>query len=159
MRISLLLKRVLAVVAVLCVAIGGGVAQAGETQEIRARATGQIIYSAPCGGLDCQGAVVSGQATHIGRITGILSEQINSGTGGYTGTAVFTTPSGDTIQTNYIGQILIPDGSGLVRFVEHHTLSSGTGKFEDASGDLFVTGSADPATLAINIDGVGNLTR
>jgi hypothetical protein len=159
MRISLIQKRVMAVVTVLCVAIGGGVAQAGETQEIRARATGQIISSGQCGGFDCQGAVISGQATHIGRITGMLSEQIDSGTGRYTGAAVFTTPSGDTIQTNYTGQILPPDGSGLVRFVEHHTLASGTGKFEDASGDLYVTGSADPATLAINIDGVGNLKR
>jgi hypothetical protein len=150
----------LTAVALFCVTVGGVVARADGTKAITARAAGYITYRAPCASdprLICQHAFISGQATHIGRLTGVLSEQINFRTGTYTGTAVFTTPNGDTIDTSYTG-VVWPIGSGAVAFNEWHTVTAGTGRFDDATGDLFVTGGADAAGR-ISIDGVGSLNR
>jgi hypothetical protein len=152
----------MAALAFVCVSEGGGgVARADETKAIRATAAGYITSQAPCLSdptLICQHAFLSGIATHIGRLTGLVSERINSETGFYTGTAVFTTPNGDTIDTSYVGQVSPPDASGGVAFVEWHTVTAGTGRFDAAVGSLLVTGYADAAGN-ITIDGVGTLAR
>ena len=139
-------------------------AAASGTKHLTARAEGQLVFQAPCEDapaetpLTCQTAVVTGQVTHIGRITGILFERLDAVTGRYTGTATFSTPNGDTFTTAYTGQAFPPDPSGTVSFVEWHELVDGTGRFEGAQGTLYVEGSAS-ATGAITIAGTGTLDR
>ena len=126
---------------------------------IVARATGNIIEREPCGlNLVCQVTEVSGFATGLGAITGVLQEQVDITTGQYTGTAVFTVANGDFITTSYVGQAFPPD-EGITLFSETHTVTGGSGRFEDATGQLNVVGSADEATLEVSIVGVGVLNR
>jgi hypothetical protein len=138
-------------------------AAASGTKHLTARAEGQLVFQAPCEDapaetpLTCQTAVVTGQVTHIGRITGVLLERVDA-VGSYTGSATFTTPNGDTFTTAYTGQAFPPDPSGTVSFVEWHKLVRGTGRFDEAQGTLYVEGSAS-ATGAITIAGTGTLDR
>jgi hypothetical protein len=144
----------------------GAASPAGASDKpkyINARATGQIISQGACPDstpetpLTCQTATITGNVSHIGRITGVLNETI-SADGSYTGEAVFTTPNGDTFTTAYRGQVLEPQPDGAVRFVEWHELVGGTGRFAESSGNLFVLGSAT-ASGQIAIEGTGALVR
>ena len=106
----------------------------------------------------CQETLVTGQATNIGPLTGVLDERVDLTNFSYTGTATFTTPDGSTITTQYIGQVIQTDPSGGVTFIESHRMVSGTGKFANATARLFVVGTADAAG-AIVIDGIGFIDK
>jgi hypothetical protein len=134
-------------------------AQADQAKPVKAIATGQITSQAFCSLTEvCQETVVSGIATQLGQFSGYLSERVDITTGTYTGTAVFTTVNGDTISTEFEGQVTPPDGSGRVFFAEHHVVVAGTGRFANATGELNVTGTADAAGK-IGIVGVGTLQK
>ena len=134
-------------------------ALASEIKAISASATGQVVSQSVCGAATvCQTATVSGNATHIGRLTGILHEQVNLVTGEYLGAAIFTTPNGDTFSTDYVGQIIASGPDGSATFVESHQITDGTGRFQGATGGFEVIGTAD-AFHAIAIEATGTLTR
>ena len=138
-------------------------AHAGDTKFIKMQATGQLVYQAPCpdstpeNPILCQTATVTGQVTHIGRVSGLFSERV-AATGSYTGTGLITAPNGDTFTTAFRGQVLGADANGNVTFVEWHQIVSGTGRFADATGNISVMGTA-AATGQIAIEGTGALTR
>ena len=137
----------------------GPVQANGSSQVIIAYATGAIVSEDLCSPLElCQQAVVSGSATHLGHITGVLNERIDLTTGTYTGEGVFTTSNGDTIETDYVGQVSAPNASGGVTFVEQHQIVGGTGRYGTATGELGVVGSAS-ATGTIRIVARGTLYR
>jgi hypothetical protein len=137
--------------------------KAQDFQNITARASGSLVYQAPCADatpdnpLICQSAVVTGQVSQIGRITGVLNERIDS-VGAYTGVGVFTTPNGDTFTTEYTGQATAPGLDGSVTFTEWHRLASGTGRFTNSAGTLTVNGRAD-VSAGITIEGTGQFAR
>lgn len=134
-------------------------AQADQVRPVNAIATGQITSQAFCSPTEvCQETVVSGIATQLGQFSGHLFERVDIFTGTYTGAAVFTTVNGDTISTEYEGQVTPPDEDGRVFFSEHHVVVAGTGRFATATGELNVTGTADAAGK-ISIVGVGTLQR
>jgi hypothetical protein len=122
-----------------------GDALAGPEKIVRVSASGQIVSSRPCPDTPelCQDVQVAGIATVLGRVTGVLSEQVDA-TGHYTGIGVFTTADGSTITTEFDGQV-IPHQDGTASFMETHTIVDGTGQYENASGDLDLTGTADAA--------------
>jgi hypothetical protein len=136
---------------------------AQDLKNITARANGSLVYQAPCADstpenpLICQAAVVTGQVSQIGGITGVLNDRIDA-VGTYTGVAVFTTPNGDTLTTEYTGQATAPGPDGSVTFSEWHRLASGTGRFANSVGTLTVNGRAE-ATGAITIEGTGQFAR
>ena len=132
---------------------------AATTRTVVAQASGQIVEQKFCSLTEvCQTAQVSGNATQLGSFDGVLFERVDVTNGTYTGTATFTTSNGDTISTEYTGTVTPPDEQGRVFFVEDHDVVSGTGRFSGATGTLHVLGTAD-ATLAVQIVGIGSLTR
>ena len=132
---------------------------AASPKPIVVRATGQITSVVFCSATEvCQQTSVSGLATRIGTFTGTLSERLNLLDGTHSGTATLTTANGDTISTVYTGQFTPPDQNGITFFIEHHQILSGTGRFGDVTGSLDVVGTADAATGAVDIIGVGSLT-
>jgi hypothetical protein len=134
-------------------------ALAGPSKVVQATASGAIVSQQPCSATEvCQQATVSGTATVLGHFVGTLSERVDVFNGTYTGTAVFTTPDGSTIATDYTGQVTPPDEQGAVFFSERHEVVSGTGKYANASGNLDVTGTADAAGQ-IQIVGTGTLSK
>jgi hypothetical protein len=132
---------------------------AGPQKTVRVSASGQIFPSGPClPPTDvCQDVQVTGIATVLGRVSGELSEQVNLSTGAYAGTGVFTTADGSTITTAFEGQV-IPYPDGTASFRERHRIVDGTGQYENASGDLDLTGTAD-ALGHVDVVGTGRLIR
>ena len=134
-------------------------ALAGPQKTVRVTASGQIVSSDPCPGPPaglCQDVQVTGIATVLGRVRGELSELVDS-TGHYTGTGVFTTADGSTISTEFEGQV-IPNQDGTASFAETHTIVDGTGQYENSSGDLELTGTAD-ATGHLEVVGTGTFIK
>jgi hypothetical protein len=133
-------------------------AQADQAK-LKAYATGNITSQVFCSATEvCQEAIVSGFATLLGQFTGHLFERVDITTRTYTGTGVFTTANGDTISTEYDGQVTPPDENGRVFFFEDHVVVGGTGRFATATGELNVTGTAD-ATGQIIVVVMGTLER
>ena len=132
---------------------------AGTAKPVIATARGQIVAQTFCSPTEvCQTTIVQGQATQLGSFVGVLNERVDVTNGTYTGTATFTTTLGDSISTEYTGNVTPPDPQGRVVFTEHHQVVSGTGRFVNAEGFLDVLGTAN-ATGQILIVGVGSLSR
>jgi hypothetical protein len=130
---------------------------AGPQKTVRVSASGQIVSSGPCPDFAalCQDVQVIGIATVLGRVSGELSERVDP-TGHYTGTGVFTTADGSTITTAFEGQV-IPNQNGTASFMETHRIVEGSGQYENASGDLALTGTADAGHL--DVVGTGIFTK
>jgi len=141
-----------------------GVLSAADLKPVVAHATGSITSQSDCTDPEhpnqiqiCQVSTVSGTATRLGALTGVLNEKVLLATGAYAGTAVFTIANGDTISTMFIGQVISnPDGSAV--FIESHTITAGTGKYASPTGTLQVVGTAT-ADGHLVIDGVGAISR
>ena len=132
---------------------------AEDSKAVSINLSGAIVSIERCSATEmCQMTNVAGRATNIGSLVGTLSERIDVTDGSYSGTGVFATPNGDTMETEYQGQAFPPDQSGTVRFIESHVVTGGTGRFAGATGNFDVTGAAD-AFGALAIEGEGTLTR
>jgi len=88
----------------------------------------------------------SGEATHLGRFT-LASEftVIPPPVSTASGTATWTAANGDEMFTTVTGQAVITFPTGAI--VETHTITSGTGRFAEASGTLVVQRSLNLLTL------------
>jgi hypothetical protein len=131
---------------------------AGPQKGVTVRATGQIVSTLCSDNELCQDVQVTGVATVLGRVSGVLSETVDLNTGIYTGRGTFTTADGSTITTEFAGQVFPLDQNGNVFFMETHHIIDGTGQYENASGDLDLAGTAD-ATGALVVVGTGTLIR
>jgi hypothetical protein len=121
-------------------------AKADESFTVNVYATGTIVSRTICSAnVACQHTIVAGGASHIGQFEGVIDEYVNLPTGTYSGTASFTTPSGDAFETQFTGQVVPIDNSGDVVFFERHVVIGGTGRFLGAQGQLRGVGSADAA--------------
>jgi hypothetical protein len=152
---SFVLKILASVGAVLLLS---GDALAGPQKTVKVTASGQIVSRAPCPDTAelCQDVQVTGIATVLGRVTGVLSDRVDP-FGHYTGTGVFTTADGSTITTEFEGQV-IPNQDGTASFMETHTIVDGTGQYENASGELDLTGTAD-AFGHLDVQGTGTFIK
>ena len=136
-----------------------GEALAGPEKTVKVTATGQIVSREFCSATElCQEVHVTGNASQIGRVSGVLFERVDVTTGRYAGTGVFTTPDGSTITTQFAGQAGIPDQDGRTPFAESHQVVSGTGQFENASGSLDLQGTGD-ANGQLVIVGIGTFIK
>ena len=98
----------------------------------------------------------TGQATHLGRITGETFSCINLATLQATqGRFTFTAPDGSQVSGTYELQGT-PLSETLLRLEGPFTITGGTRRFEGASGGGQVTGTVDFATneLVLNFDGM-----
>jgi hypothetical protein len=149
---------VLALLTLSVAATFGQPLRADASNSVTIRGTGSILVQALCSATEmCQEAVVSGQASHIGRFSAILVDRINILDGTFTSVGLLSTPDGSTIETEAVGQSF-PVETGDIGFVETHIIVGGTGRFAEAEGSLLIAGTADPAGQ-LRIAGKGAISR
>ena len=76
----------------------------------------------------------TGNATHLGRFTLSADFTVILATSDATGTAIWRAANGDQIRASVVGHgdLVFP----IVTIAETHTITSGTGRFADASGTI-----------------------
>ena len=98
----------------------------------------------------------TGNATHLGRFT--VTADWTIGTGGGIGTSTWTAANGDEFSTSFTRSgVVVPP---TITFTETHTITSGTGRFANASGTFTVVqtrGLSMPYNNSATIDGTINL--
>jgi hypothetical protein len=91
---------------------------------------------------------VTGNATHLGRFTAVCPHRVNVSTVPSTGvgTWTFTAANGDTLMADVIGTgtVVAP---GVLHTVEQATITGGTGRFADASGEFVIERLLDQVNL------------
>ncbi len=99
---------------------------------------------------------VTGNATHLGQFT-VTAEWTLGPTGG-SGTSTWTAANGDELSTTFTRSgVVVPP---IITFTETHTITSGTGRFANASGTFTVVqtrGLSMPYNNSATIDGTINL--
>jgi hypothetical protein len=90
-----------------------------------------------------------GAASHLGRFTMTYELEVNLLTLPFetSGTAVFTAANGDQLFTDIVG-LGTPINEDENSIVELHTITGGTGRFEEATGDFTRTYHLDRITGA-----------
>jgi hypothetical protein len=92
-------------------------------------------------------ATGSGQATQLGRFTVSYQVEVNVQTGAGTGlSAEFVAANGDSLFAEGSGQATPTETPGTLNIVENYTITSGTGRFANASGTFTVERVANQAT-------------
>ncbi len=89
----------------------------------------------------------TGHATHLGKSSFVAISTLNLTTPPpfqLGGTAIFYAANGDEFYTTFAGTSTPIDG-GRSNVVVNHTITGGTGRFEDASGYFVGTAIANPA--------------
>jgi hypothetical protein len=98
----------------------------------------------------------TGNATHLGLFT--VTADWTIGTGGGIGTSTWTAANGDEFSTSFTRSgVVVPP---TITFTEAHTITSGTGRFANASGTFTVVqtrGLSMPYNNSATIDGTINL--
>ncbi len=90
----------------------------------------------------------TGQSTHLGRFSRLEVLQIN-GTGGVSGTIVFTAANGDTLTVSVAGQFV-----SATDVVGTYAVTSGTGRFAASTGGAdFTAQSLDGIHVTFRFDG------
>jgi hypothetical protein len=114
-------------------------------------------------GLETVGTVSShhhldatGNATHLGRFT-VTADWTLAATGNF-GTSTWTAANGDEFSTSFARHgVVVPP---TITFTETHTITSGTGRFANASGTFTVVqtrGLSMPYNNSATIDGTIDL--
>jgi len=137
--------------------IGGGVA----TTE--AQGGSQLPFKGAYEGLETVGTVPSnhhldatGNATHLGRFT-VTADWTLAATGNF-GTSTWTAADGDEFSTSFARRGVVAPPT--ITFTETHTITSGTGRFANASGTFTVVqtrGLSMPYNNSATLDGTINL--
>jgi hypothetical protein len=137
--------------------IGGGVA----TTEARGGA--ELPFKGTYEGLETVGTVPShhhldatGNATHLGRFI-VTADWTLAQPAGF-GTSTWTAANGDELSTSFTRLAVVMPPT--ITFTETHTITSGDGRFADASGTFTVVqtrGLSMPYNNSATIDGTINL--
>jgi hypothetical protein len=103
----------------------------------------------------------TGKATHLGKFTFAFPHLVNAVTRTATGTYEFTAANGDTLTADVIGQAMPTSTPGVVAIVEIATITGGTGRFVDSTGDFIVERLFDTVagTTVGSFDGTVNVAR
>ena len=118
-------------------------AMAAETPfkgTVSAIETGQTVF--PIRTITREG---TGTATYLGRYTEHVTAQINVLTMHAIGSATFTAANGDTLSASDVGQAT-RIGPTTLSIVEVYTITSGTGRFADATGSFTLESTVDQTT-------------
>ncbi len=102
----------------------------------------------------------TGQATHLGQSTFVALSTVNLTTAppfSLSGTAIFSAANGDEFYTTFSGTST-PIGGGRSNVVITHTITGGTGRFENATGSFTGTTIANPALPTGSISYEGNIS-
>lgn len=88
-------------------------------------------------------AVNGGNATQLGRFTGTAEFVLNVCDLTYVGSYVFTAPNGDSISGPFSGSLTPTDVPGVFDNTELALITSGTGRFANATGTFDLGGQID----------------
>ena len=135
--------------------VGAAVTEARGGSELPFRGTLQATETVADDGLHRLTGV--GEATHLGRFT-LTSEFTVTPPPLITasGMATWTAANGDKIVTFTVGQAVIT--FPVAAIAETHTITSGTGRFADASGSLVVDRSLNVQTLVSSASLTGTIS-
>ena len=101
-----------------------------------------VVPSPPTASLTRDG---TGTATYLGRYSEHILMTINLPTLSSTGTATFTSANGDTLTATVIGQAT-RTGPTTLSIVEVYTITGGTGRFADATGNFTLHSTVEQTT-------------
>ena len=88
----------------------------------------------------------SGRATHLGRFTVTYELEVDLLTHETFGSSLFTAANGDSLATDITGLGTPTENPDVVSVVEVHTITGGTGRFADATGNFIRTYFLDRVT-------------
>jgi hypothetical protein len=80
----------------------------------------------------------SGKATHLGKYSFGMEHEVNLVNQAATGSIEFTAANGDRLYATFTGQGFSTPIPGVLATVETATITGGTGRFEDATGEFTV---------------------
>lgn len=111
-------------------------AAASQTKPFKGRIEGQFVGT-PTDNPIIFHAVANahGNATHVGRFTKVTSDTLNFVTGEDIGTFTMTTANGDLLTGHYSGYV-IPETATTFSWVLNATITGGTGRFANATGEF-----------------------
>ena len=121
-------------------AVSAVAAQTPFKGTVNAVETGTTVF--PTRFLDREG---TGTATYLGRYTERVTMVINLPTMSSTGAARFTAANGDVLLATVAGQATRTSPTTL-SIVEVYTITSGTGRFADATGSFTLNSTVDQVT-------------
>jgi hypothetical protein len=101
-----------------------------------------VVPSPPTASLSRDG---TGTATYLGRYTEHIVMTIHLPTLSSTGTATFTAANGDTLTASVLGQAT-RTGPTMLSIREDYTITGGTGRFADATGNFTLRSTVDQTT-------------
>jgi len=122
------------------IAVGAPAAETPFKGTVNAVETGTVVF--PTRFLDREG---TGTATYLGRYTEHITMQINLLTSHSIGDATFTAANGDTLTASVDGQAT-PASPGVLSIIEVYTITGGTGRFADATGNFTLESTLDTTT-------------
>ena len=88
----------------------------------------------------------SGKATHLGRFTMTYELEVDLIAHETFGSSLFTAANGDSLATDITGLGTPTENPDVVSVVEVHTITGGTGRFADATGNFIRTYFLDLVT-------------
>lgn len=88
----------------------------------------------------------SGNATQLGQFTVSYEVEVNLLTVAGIGAAQFVAANGDSLYAEGSGQATPTDMAGVFNVVENYTITGGTGRFADASGNITLDRVVDTTT-------------
>ena len=122
-------------------------ATAGEMVPFKGTVSGNIISNTPLDECHLLTDVVNGgNATQLGRFSGTAQFILNVCDFSYIGTYEFTAANGDSISGSFIGRSTPTGTPGVVDNDETAFITSGTGRFADATGTFHLGGQIDNNT-------------
>ena len=101
------------------------------------------VFQFPKGFVDGSG---SGRATHLGRFTVTYELEVDLIAHETFGSSLFTAANGDSLATDITGLGTPTENPDVVSVVEVHTITGGTGRFADATGNFIRTYFLDLVT-------------
>jgi hypothetical protein len=137
---------VIAVAAVSLTSIAASAVAAETPFKGTVNADETVVPSPPTASLNRDG---TGTATYLGRYTEHIVMTINLPTLSSTGTATFTAANGDTLTATVVGQAT-RTGPTTLSIVEVYTITGGTGRFADATGNFTLQSTVDQTTGVSN---------
>jgi hypothetical protein len=99
-----------------------------------------------------------GIASHLGRLTLTLTATVELATGLSRGNFELAAASGDVLRGSFVGRGGPSDTPNVLRIVELMTITSGTGRFQGATGTFTLDRLVDQTTLPAFASTSGSLT-
>lgn len=140
MKIRLFLGLVAASVSLASMAVVAAAAETPFKGTVNADET--VVPSPPTASLTRDG---TGTATYLGKYTERIVMTIHLPTLSSTGTATFTAANGDTLTASVLGQAT-RTGPTTLSIVENYTITRGTGRFADATGNFTLHSNVEQTT-------------